>query len=211
MKPWTSSVSWLFGVSVLVASLGGSLSAQSTQSVTLLGIPENRVALEFVGQFNNTPTTSQQFGYVSRMMGLKIFTSDEVQDETTAQITFFTDATTDQVRIDGPLKIIDRSGTTTIYLNTPPSDFTNPDSFRQGVPIQISKYRQQVVLNTGTNSFSTVHMNTIIKTSVFNLNGANYLLGAIGTSFRTAYSGQSNSDPLGTPSGWFGGYAVGVN
>jgi len=55
MKPWTSTVSWLFGVSILVASLGGSLSAQSIQSATVLGIPENRVALEFVGQVNNTP------------------------------------------------------------------------------------------------------------------------------------------------------------
>ena len=69
-----------------------------------------------------------------------------------------TNATTDRVIANGPLRIVNRTGSTTIYLNTPPSDFSNPGSFSQGTPIQVSTYRQQVVLNTLTNAFVTTHM-----------------------------------------------------
>src|SRR5882724_2002990 len=82
-------------------------------------------------------------------------------------------------------------------------------SFSQGTPIQVSTYRQQVIVNTTTNAFVTVHMNTITQTDQFTLNGQLYQLGFRGKSFRTAYSGQSNAPGL-APSGWFSGYAVGV-
>jgi len=60
--------------------------------------------------------------------------------------------------------IVNRTGTTTIYLNNASSDFSNPASFSQGTPIQVSTYRQQVIANTLTNAFVTVHMNTNYKT-----------------------------------------------
>jgi hypothetical protein len=51
------------GITILTA---GSLAAQSK----VISMQENQNVLEFVGQFNNTSTTSQQFGYVSRIEGL---------------------------------------------------------------------------------------------------------------------------------------------
>ena len=200
----------LFGLSILaVLALLTSGFARS-QDATVIRIPAGQNALEFVGQFNNTPTTSQQFGYLSNIEGLNsIFSSSSVQNETTALFTFVTNATTDRVISDGPLKIISRTGTTTIYLNNAPSSFNTPASFSQGTAIQVSTYRQQVVLNTTTNAFSTVHINEISQTEPFTLNGALYQLGRKGKSFRTAYSGQSNAPGL-VPSGWFAGYAVGV-
>lgn len=179
-------------------------------SAQVVPIPENQVVYEFVGQFNNTATTSQQFGYVSTARGLiPIFTSDTAQNETTALLTFVTNATTDRVIVNGPFKIINRTGTTTIYLNTPPSDFSDPSTFSQGTPIQVSRYTQQVIVNGDTGSFSTVHMNTVTQTVPFSLNGKTYQLGRVGAAFRTNYSGQVNTTGT-TPSGWFAGHGVGV-
>src|SRR5882762_5335115 len=189
----------LLALSVLTCGL---LSAQ------VVPIPEDQVVYEFVGQFNNTPTTSQQFGYISTARDLRpIFTSDTTQNETTALLTFVTNATTNRVIANGPFTIINRTGTTTIYLNTPPSDFNDPSTFSQGTPIQVSDYHQQVIVNTVTNSFQTVHTNTVTSTKPFSLNGNMYRLGRMGSSFRTSYSGQVN--PTAPPSGWFGGNAVG--
>jgi hypothetical protein len=175
----------------------------------IIPVTEDQNVLEFVGQFNNTPTTSQQFGYVSRIQGLDDTFNGTPQNEATALFTFVTNATTDRVIANGPLRIVNRTGTTTIYLNTPPSDFSNPASFSQGTPIQVSTYRQQVVLNTLTNAFVTTHMNTVAETHVFWLNGTNYRLGRVRETFRTSYSGQSNT-PGAAPSGWFGGNAIGA-
>jgi len=191
------------GITLLVA---GSLAAQ-TKVIPML---EDQNVLEFVGQFNNTPTTSQQFGYVSRIEGLNDTFNGTPQNESTALFTFVTNATTDRVIANGPLRIVNRTGSTTIYLNTPPSDFSNPASFSQGTPIQVSTYRQQVVLNTLTNAFVTTHMNTVTETHVFWLNGVSYRLGHVSETFRTSYSGQGNT-PGAVPSGWFGGNAVGAD
>ena len=174
----------------------------------VISIPEDRDALEFVGQFNNTATTSQQFGYLSNIVGLSPIFVGEPQDETTCLFTFVTNATTDRTIVNGAFKIINRTGTTTVYLNTPPSDFTDPATFSQGTPIQVSSYAQQVVLNTQNNSFVTVHTNTITSVEPFSLNGTTYQLGEVGRSFRTTYLGQVNT--TGAPSGWFGGHAVGA-
>jgi hypothetical protein len=183
----------------------GSLAAQTK----LIPMLEDQNVLEFVGQFNNTATTSQQFGYISRIEGLNDTFNGTPQSEATALFTFVTNATTDRVIANGPLRTVNRTGTTTIYLNTPPSDFTNPASFSQGTPIQVSNYRQQVVLNTLTNAFVTTHINTITETHSFWLNGTTYRLGRVGDAFRTSYSGQGNT-PGAVPSGWFGGNAVGA-
>lgn len=197
--------SFLAMVGLTISSFG-TLAAQTT----IIPMTEDHNVLEFVGQFNNTPTTSQQFGYLSRIEGLEDTFNGTPQNESSASFTFVTNATTDRVIANGPLRIVNRTGTTTIYLNTPPSDFSNPVSFSQGTPIQVSTYRQQVVLNTLTNAFVTTHMNTITNSSAFWLNGKRYRLGRVGETFRTRYSGQSNT-PGAVPSGWFGGNAVGAS
>jgi hypothetical protein len=173
-------------------------------------IPQDQVVYEFVGQFNNTPTTSQQFGYISTARGVSsIFISEVTQDETTALLTFVTNANTDRTTINGPFKVINRTGTTTIYLNTPPSDFNDPSTFMQGTPIQVSDYSQQVVFNTDNNTFVTVHTNTVTKVAPFTIEGKTYQIGRVGNVFRTNYSGEANTASS-SPGGWFAGNAVGV-
>jgi len=129
---------WLEAVLVLITSAAAS--AQITIPIT-----EQQVVYELIGEFNNSGLASQQYGYLSSVTGLdNAFSSTITKNETTALFTFVTDATTFQVVNHGPFRIVDRTGTTTIYLNSGPSDFSDPSSFSQGTPIQVSSYRQQV-------------------------------------------------------------------
>jgi hypothetical protein len=193
---------WVTGA--LVLSMGLTASAQIT-----IPISEEQVVYEVIGEFNNSGLASQQFGYFADITGLNnVFSSTTTKNETTALFTFVSNATTFQVVNNGPFRIVDRTGTTTIYLNNGPSDFSNPASFSQGTPIQVSSYRQQVILNTVANTFVTVHTNTITSVETFTLNGIDYRLGQLGKSFRTNYSGQGNT-PGGVPSGWFAGTSIG--
>ena len=188
----------------LVLITAGVASAQVTIPIT-----EGQVVYEMIGEFNNSGSASQQFGYFADITGLdNVFSSTSTKNETTALFTFVTNATTVQVVNNGPFRIVDRTGTTTIYLNSGPSDFTNPATFSQGTPIQVSDYRQQVIINTLTNTFVTVHTNTITDVATFTLNGVAYRLGQLGKSFRTNYSGQTNA-PGAIPSGWFAGTSTG--
>src|SRR5215470_8094720 len=193
---------WL--TAVLVFTAAATASAQITIPIT-----EQQVLYEVIGEFNNSGLASQQYGYLSNVTGLdNAFSSTASKNETTALFTFVTNATTFQVINHGPFRIIDRTGTTTIYLNNGPSDFTNSATFSQGMPIQVSSYRQQVILNTLSNTFVTVHTNTVTDVATFTLNGVAYRLGQLGKSFRTNYSGQANT-PGAAPSGWFAGTSIG--
>jgi len=177
----------------------------------LVPISEDRPSLEFVGQFINSGTSSQQFGYLSNIRGLNQIFTGMPQNETTAMFTFYTQATTVSTITNGSVRVVHRVGTTTIYFNpNPAGDFNNPSSFQQGTPISVSNYSQQVVVDLATGSFTTAHLNDITATTPFWLNGAQYQLGQVGRSFRTHYLGHVNSPGL-LPSGWFGGYAVGLD
>ena len=193
---------WLAAFLVFISL--GSAAGQIT-----IPISEEQVVYELIGEFNNSGPASQQFGYLSGIAGMdNVFSSTSTKNETTALFTFVTNATTFQVVNNGVFRIVDRTGTTTIYLNNGPSDFTNPATFSQGTLIQVSTYRQQVILNTLTNTFVTVHTNTITDVETFTLNGIDYRLGQIGKSFRTNLSGQVNT-PGAVPSGWFAGTSIG--
>ena len=199
----TRHLSILFPTALVLITLG-TASAQTTIPIT-----EQQVLYEMIGEFNNSGAASQQYGYLSGVTGLgNVFSSSTTKDETTALFTFVTNATTFQVVNHGPFRIVDRTGTTTIYLNNGPSDFTNPATFSQGMPIQVSNYRQQVILNTLTNTFVTVHSNTVTGLETFTLNGVAFRLGQLGKSYRTNYSGQVNT-PGAVPSGWFAGTSIG--
>jgi hypothetical protein len=185
------------------------ISLGSAAGQITIPISEEQVVYELIGEFNNYGLSSQQFGYLSGITGLhNVFSSTTTKNETTTLFTFVTNATTFQVVSNGPFRIVDRTGTTTIYFNDGPSDFSNPASFSQGTPIQVSTYRQQVIVNTLTNTFVTVHTNTITDVETFTLNGIAYRLGQLGKSFRTNFSGQGNT-PGAVPSGWFAGTSIG--
>ncbi|HSB75382.1 MAG TPA: hypothetical protein VLC12_07010 [Terriglobales bacterium] len=194
---------------VLAAVVALACGFAASQTVTTIKIAEDQPALEFVGQFNNAGLSSVQFGYISDIRGFDLVFNGTPENESTANFTFVTNATTNVVFVNGPFRTINRTGTTTVYLNNGPASFNDPATFGQGTPIQVSDYTQQVVLNTLTGAFSTVHLNTVTQASPFTLGTTTYRLGQVGKSFRTTYSGQANTGGT-SPGGWFSGYAVGV-
>ena len=169
------------------------------------------LSFEFVGQFQNsapgvTPATHIHYGYLSYVRGLSAFKATP-QNETTALFTFFADAATPRVISNGPLRVITRTGKLTLYLDPSTNgNFARPDTFRDGRRVLVAEFRQEVVNNTVTNSFTTFHRNRITSTTPFRGSRGKVQLGQIGEAFRTYFSGQGNMP--GPPSGYFGGYAV---
>jgi hypothetical protein len=169
------------------------------------------VALELVGQVTNSPpgvvpATSIQYGYVTYLRGLPIFGGD-AQNETTALFTFYTQTTTVRVIANGPLRVISREGTVTVYRDASVNgNFSNPDTFRDGTPVLVAGLRQQVVVDTITGTFSTLNLNTITSTNPFPAGATQLQLGAPGQRFKTILSGHLN--PAAPPSGYMAGYTL---
>jgi hypothetical protein len=195
----------------LVAMLFFAVLASSAEKLKIIPIQDDQVAYELIGEFINSGTSNTQYGYLSRVAGFdSAFNSAAPQDETTAIFTFVTNATTNEVVTHGPFRVINRTGTTTIYLNNGPSNFSDPSSFSQGTPVQISEFTQQSISNTLNNTFVTVHTNVITKVATFTLDGQAYRLGQIGRSFRTNYFGQINTSGP-SPTGYFAGTSIGMS
>ena len=77
--------------------------------------------------------------------------------------------------------------------------------------VQVSSMTQQVVIDTVSGVFTVVNVNTVTESSVFELNGGDVRLGREGDQFRTLLTGHLNNGlVVGGPTGWFGGYAMGV-
>jgi len=197
---------WLAGVLILTMAV-----SVSAQTVTTLPITDDQQLYEFIAEFINNGPANLQFGYLANVAGLgSVFSSTTTKNETSALFTIVVNANTFQVVTHGAFRITDRVGTATIYLNSGASDFTNPASFSQGTPVQVSSYRQTAVVNTLDNTFVSTNTHTITGLETFTLNGVNYRLGQLGKSFRSTYSGVVglNQPPLAT--GWFAGTAVGI-
>jgi hypothetical protein len=183
--------------------------AAQAQYIKILPIKEDEVVYQMIGEFVNSGASNTQYGYLSAVAGIdNAFSSTATKDETTALFTFVTTATTVQSVTHGPFRSVNRTGTTTIYLKSGPSSFNDPATFAQGLPIQESSFSQQVIVNISTNTFVTVHTNTVTHVKTFWLDGSGYRLGQFGKSFRTNYSGQGNTPGL-LPTGWFAGTSTG--
>jgi hypothetical protein len=168
-----------------------------------------QLSFEFVGQFQNspagvTPATHSHYGYLSYLGGISAF-SGSPENETTAMFTFSADAATLRVIVDGPLRVITRAGTLTIYRDaSPDGSFDAPERFRDGTRVLVGQFRQQVVNNTITGSFTTFHRVKITSTRPFQAGRRMVQLGRVGQAFSIALNGQGNMP--GPPSGYFGGY-----
>ena len=208
---------------VAVLIFGGSATAHP-DSVNRISMAPGQIALEVTGQVDNSGTpapfgSSTQFGYLSFVNGIpSAFTDSNPanQNEHTADFTFVTAVNTERVTANaangGPFSIIIRVGTTTVYLASSSADFTDPASFESGTPIQVSEIRQQVIVDNVEKTFTVENLNTITSSVPFTLNGSRFQLGGVGEGFRTSLVGvltvRSGATP--PPTGYFGGYAVGV-
>lgn len=170
---------------------------------------DSDVSMEIVGAvFTPSPTASIQYGYLSFVNGLDNVFGGSPQNETSALLTFFSDTSTTRVIINGALRVVNRVGTFTVYLDTTPDgDFTNADSFRDGTPVMTGSLRHQVVLNTASNTFTTTFVITVISADPFRINGQGMWLGQPGQKFILMVFGNSTS----SSAGQFAGYATGGN
>lgn len=190
----------------VLASLSESAAAKEVKA-------PNQISAELIGQVLNTPpNVSAQYGYVSYLSGIDtsaIITPGGVMSEQSALLTFYSDTITERVLTTGPMRAINRSGEVTIYLNmTPTGNFSDPESFRQGVAVMKATLRHQVILNTLTNAF-TAHFDCIVSSSEpFTLNGKSYRLSKPGQPFEITFSGHLNQN--GPPSGFMAGFVTGL-
>ena len=201
---------------MLAASTTVALAQGTTRSVRPHHVTKVRdLTLEIVGQVQNSapgvsPATSIQYGYLSDLRGLPIFKA-EPQNESTALLTFYTDTTTRRVIDNGPIRVINREGTLTIYSDPAANgSFANPDSFRDGRPVLVARLRQQVIVDTATGGFTAQNLNTIISTRPFQGPSGRLQLGKAGDRFRTIIFGHLNAPP-GPPSAYIAGYTDSVS
>jgi hypothetical protein len=180
------------------------------QEAGLINSAKGDIAFELIGQVLNVPMTpnSHQYGYLSFIDGIDSVFAATPHDETTARFTFYTQASTTQVINNGKLRIVDRTGTTTIYLNDVPNgNFALPNTFADGTPILTMSLKQEVILDVVENTFTTVNINTVTSASTFAADGKRVRLGNVGHQFRTFISGRAND--TGTPAGFvIAGYVV---
>lgn len=184
--------------------------AEPRDPATRVDLRSDQTWMEYLGQvLNPSPTQSNQFGYLTFLRGIDdIFSSPSVRDASTARFTFVNETTTLSVVNQGPLRIVTREGTTTLYLQTTPSDFAYPGSFRVGIPIQTSHLRHVVVINTTSNAFTTYFENEVTDVTPVDFDGTTLSLGRVGDVFKTTVLGQIPA-PV-PPNGWIAGFATGV-
>ena len=89
-------------------------------------------------------------------------------------------------------------------------DFADRDTFRDGSPILVMNYRQQVILDPSDGgTFTVMNLNSVVTSEAFALGGDSFRLGKERDQFRVHYSGASPTAPP-PPNGFFAGYAVAI-
>ena len=178
-----------------VLGLGGATLAASRPER-----PSAAILWELVGQVINGgaggASASVQFG---SLLGSPCAAPD-------AALTFYTEATTTRSTVNGPLRLIERTGTTTVRLAPAAGDFASPETFRAGTVVQTSRLEQHVIVNTSTGAFSVVNVNTVSAGGAAPSGWSCPDLLRQGARVRTQLQGHVNT-PGSTPTGWFGGFA----
>ncbi len=199
-------------IAVLLASHCAALYAGDTSSAKHAGETSAGTSLgyEFVGQVLNASTTqSLQYGYLNSVPGLNaVSTTGGPVSEANALLNFYNDTTTQQVINNGPIRVVDRTGTATIFFSgSGGGDFTNPDTFRAGNPIQTCTLRHQVIIDTSSGYFTASFEMTITSVRVFQINGSGYVLGKPGEVYHWSVYGKLTQQ--GPPSAQIAGFASG--
>ena len=181
-----------------------------------LGFPgepntDSSIGYEFIGQvLNASATQSLQYGYLSSVPGLKsLSAADGPLSEANALLTFYNDTTTQQVINNGPIRVIDRTGTATLYFNSSGGgNFANADTFRAGTPIQTCNLRHQVVIDTSSGYFTATFEMSITSVRVFDTGNGRFVLGRPGEVYRWSVYGKLTQQA--PPSAYIAGFASGL-
>jgi hypothetical protein len=168
------------------------------------------IGYEVVGQvLNPSAQQSLQYGYLNLVRGVARITTSAgaAVSESTALFTFYNDTATERVINNGTIRVVDRTGTGAIYMDSGNADFTNPDTFRKGTPVQTYTLRHQVVIDTTTGYFTTTFEITITGVETFLIDGRAYRLGRPGGVYRLNVAGKLTQQA--PPSAYIAGAADG--
>ncbi len=168
-----------------------------------------QLGYQFVGQvLNVSAVQSLQYGYLSSVPGLDMISTSGPVSEGSALLTFYNDTTTQQVMNNGPIRVIERTGTSTIYFNAAGGgNFSNPDSFRSGTAIQTCNLRHQVILDTSSGYFTVKFEMFVTSARMFQINGMTHRLGSKGEVYGWTVAGKLTQQ--GPPSAQIAGFASG--
>lgn len=202
----------LWGVLVLMAIVGTIAFVRGPVAARDNDVP-NTITAELIGQvFNPSPAVGAQYGYVSFLRGVEtsaITAPGAVLSEQSALLTFYSHTNTDRVINNGPMRVIDRSGEVTFYVNsTPAGNFGQPETLRQGAAVMVAELRHQVIVNTATGTFTAHFDCTVARSDPFDLGGARYQLGKPGDRFEITVQGHLNTPA--PPSGYMAGFVTGL-
>lgn len=205
-------ITWLQMFLATFAFAAIATATNDNDDVVRLGISQNQTFMEVVGQNNVFPTTNPQHavqaGYLSRLAGIDNIFSGSTKDETTAELTFVNDVLRTQVNAIGPVSIIQRDGTFTLYLSSGSASFADLSTFASGTPVLTGTSHQQVIVNGASSTFIAYTDVTVTSSNAFLLGENTYRLGRVGNTFRVLFFG--NVTGMAVPSALFGGYAVGT-
>ncbi len=177
----------------LMLLLFSSASAQAEDHVP--GGLKGTVTLELIGQaVVQSPTSAIQFGYLSRIVGLdQIFTTTP-ENEATAMFTFYNETATTRVINNGPVRIVNREGTATFYFNPAAGGtYSNPDTFRTGIPVMTANLTHQVLFDTVQSTFITQFSLTITSAAEFRVGHEHLRLGKPGQKATWVVYGRPNA------------------
>jgi hypothetical protein len=203
----------LIGVCIAAAAVAvaafahGSSTKTKSAKVTVV----RHLWFELVGQLMNsapgvTPITHIHYGYLPWIQGVDAFKAPPHTDAT-AEYTFFADGKTSPPISNGPLRSGTRIGTLTIYRDpSHNSDWSKPNTFRDGTRVLVATYRHQPIGNILTGAISLFSHDRITFTRPFKTAHGMVQLGTVGETFDEHYTGQNNMP--GPPSGYFIGYAI---
>jgi hypothetical protein len=163
---------------------------------TPLITPASGISLEFIGQGRVvTPAEVYQYGYFTHVAGVENVFGGTPNNASTAFFTFMNKLSTTRATPHGPLTVVDRKGTATIFLNPAAgASFETPTSFEAGTPVLTAELRHQVILDTanGNTIFMTFDL-TVISAETFTVGDQKHRLARPGQKMTWTNCGRPNT------------------
>jgi len=160
--------------------------------------PPSGISAEFIGEGLVVSSAEvYQYGYFTHVAGVESVFRGTPNNASTAFFTFMNKLSTTRATPHGPLTIVDRKGTATIYLNPAAgANFDTPASFETGTPVLTASLRHQVILDTANGN--TIHMQfdlTVLSAETFTVGDQKHRLGRPGQKMTWINYGRPNTSP----------------
>jgi len=183
-------------IRLIAVQLGLATSVVLGQGPAAVLHPPAGINLEYIGQgLVVSPAEVYQYGYFTHVAGVENVFSGAPNNASNAFFTFLNELSTTRVTDNGPLRIVDRKGTATIYLNPAGgANFEDLDSFRTGAPVLTAELRHQVILDTLNGNTIIVNFDlTITAAETFTVGDIKHRLGKPGQKLTWTAYGRPNT------------------